>query len=165
MKKFLVCISLLINLICSFADASDNPLDANKNQSYSSINSSINTNLYLSTQITESSFEKLPLEQKQALSEMWNLSMTEYQHYLWLMQHTINGFYYKNANLDPSWILGMNADTNKEREKYATIAIKNERARVQKELAFQREFTRLSHLLFPNETPIAWNPASSSIVP
>lgn len=109
---------------------------------------------YLPTQITQSTFDKLSPEQQQAVASMWNLSVSDYSHYLWLMSYTSNSIYYADKNLDPTWILGMNASSEQELQKYVIIALKNERTRVQKELAFQREFTRLAKELYPNEKPI-----------
>lgn len=109
---------------------------------------------YLPTQITQSVFDKLSSKQQQAVASMWNLSISDYSHYLWLMNNTPNSIYYTDKKLDPAWILGMNASSEQELQKYVVIALKNERARVQKELAFQREFTRLAKELYPNEKPI-----------
>ncbi len=109
---------------------------------------------YLPSEITEDSYEKLSTDKQKEMSAIWNLSITEYQHYLWLMEHTQNGEYYRHLHLDPNWVLGINAANEQERQKYAMIALKNERERINKELAFQREFSRLAQQLFPNEKPI-----------
>lgn len=155
--KLILLSSLIIFSATSFALTNTTE---NTNSTISSSNNNNQSNIvathneYLATQITQSIFEKLSSEQQQAISSMWGLSVTDYSHYLWLMSNTTNGIYYADKNLDPNWVLGMNATSEQEQQKYAVIAIKNERARIQKELTFQREFTRLAKELFPNEKPI-----------
>jgi hypothetical protein len=116
-----------------------------------------NRDQYLPSQMTESVYEKFTCEQQNTWASMWNLTVSDYQRYLWLMGHTRSGLYYHNKNLDPSWILGMNASSEQDLHKYAAIAVKNERERIHKELVFQRKFTELSQTLYPNEKPITWN--------
>lgn len=151
--KLLLISSLTITTNCALADKQETTL-----KEINAANTTTQTHTeYLSTQITHmthSSFEKLSTEQQQSIASEWGLSTTDYSRYLWLMSNTSNSLYYADKNLDPTWILGMNAKNSQELEKYATIAVKNERNRIQKELAFQREFTRLAKELFPNEKPI-----------
>lgn len=123
--------------------------------SVSAINSLKNE--YLPSQMTHSIFDKLANEQQKEIATMWNLTVADYKHYLWLMQYTPNSIYYHDKNLDPSWILGMNAATVQDRQKFVAIAITNERERISKELAFQHEFTRFAKALYPNEKPISLN--------
>lgn len=148
--KLLLISSLVITTNCAFADNQEIPLKET--------NTTTQTHTeYLPTQIThmtKSIFENLSTEQQQSIASEWGLSTTDYSRYLWLMSNTSNSLYYADKNLDPAWILGMNAKNSQELEKYTTIAVKNERNRIQKELAFQREFTRLAKALFPNEKPI-----------
>jgi hypothetical protein len=108
------------------------------------------------SQITPDYYSQLNTDTKKNIAAMWNLSVTDYTHYLWLMNNSVSGVYYKNKNLDPSWILGFNAKNEQERKKYVLIAIKNERLRVAKELAFQQDFTRLQKELYPNLPAILW---------
>jgi hypothetical protein len=111
-------------------------------------------NNYTLSELTPTIFSQLNIEQQKNIAEQWHLSIEDYTHYLSLMSNTPNGIYYKNRNLDPSWILGFNARDEKEREKYVVVAIQNERARIEKELAFQRDFTRLQQQLYPDLQPI-----------
>lgn len=103
----------------------------------------------------ETIYDKLPQTEQELLAHVWGVSRKEYSHYLWLMRNTENGIYYADKNLDPTWILAINATSSSERKKYTIQAIKNERTRLAKLLAFQQEFNRLQYELYPNETPIA----------
>jgi hypothetical protein len=111
---------------------------------------------YTLSEITPAIFSKLNDDQKKNIADQWHLSVEDYTHYLQLMNNTPNGVYYKDRNLDPSWILGFNAKDEQERQKYVVIAIQNERARIEKELAFQRDFTQLQRQLYPNQNPVNW---------
>lgn len=111
-------------------------------------------NDYIVSELTTTTYDHLTPEQQKTVAESWHLSVADYTHYLELMQNTPNGFYYKDKNLDPSWILGFNATTDPERDKYVVIAIQNERLRVAKELAFQHAFDRLQRELYPDLKPI-----------
>jgi len=147
MKKFmLLLIGLIILMIASASmadEATPKPIQAN----YSAASSAI-------MQVND--YQQLPIEQQQALASVWNLNPKDYSHYLWLMQNTPNGWYYADKHLDPSWILGFNAKDDAERKKFATIAIQNERARIEKELAFQKLFSSLQKELYPNEYPVSY---------
>ncbi len=99
-------------------------------------------------------YQQLPIEQQQALAAIWHLEAKDYHHYLWLMQNTPNGWYYADKHLDPSWVLGFNAKDDEERKKFAAVAIQNERARIENELAFQKIFSSLQKELYPKEFPV-----------
>lgn len=159
--NFIIIISCL-SLTTAFAQSDGNEnIISTKNASTSALTAtSIHAikDHYLPTEITRDIYEKLPIDKQKETAAIWSLSVTEYQRYLWLMEHTQNGVYYQHLHLDPNWVLGINATNEQERKKYVTIALKNERERINKELAFQREFSELAKHLFPNETPIRWNP-------
>ena len=107
--------------------------------------------------ITMSQFDQLSMDQQKNIAAMWHLDMKDYRQYLWLMQNTPNGLYYKDRNLDPSWILGFNSKNDDDFKRYVTVAIQNERARIEKELAFQRAFTRIQQEMYPNDLPIRYS--------
>ena len=109
---------------------------------------------YSQSQLTPSDYDHLPVEQQKTLAEIWSLTPTDYSRYLSLMQNTPNGLYYQDKNLDPSWILGFNAKDETELNKFVTIAIKNERLRISRELAFQKAFDEIQRKLYPDEKPI-----------
>ena len=108
-------------------------------------------------EMTSTTFDKLPIEQQKILASSWSLEADDFSRYLWIIQNTPNGLYYADKHLDPSWILGFNAKDDDERKKFAIIAIKNERARIEGELAFQRIFTETQQKLYPNELPIQYS--------
>lgn len=112
---------------------------------------------YTLSTLTPSIYSMLAPAQQKVIAGEWRLTANDYAHYLWLMTNTPNALYYKGRNLDPSWILGFNAKDEQERQKYVVIAIQNERNRIEKELAFQRDFTQLQQQLFPNQKPVNWS--------
>lgn len=112
--------------------------------------------------ITVLQFDQLSMDQQKSIATMWHLDMKDYRQYLWLMQNTPNGLYYKDKNLDPSWILGFNAKNDEDFKRYMIIAIQNERARIEKELSFQRAFTRIQQELYPNDLPIHYSSQNES---
>lgn len=113
---------------------------------------------YTISTITPVIYTKLTSDEQKIIASEWHLSVDDYTYYLYLMSDTVNSVYYKDKNLDPSWILGFNAKDEKERQKYVAIAIQNERLRVAKELAFQQEFDHLQRQLYPDLAPVLWNP-------
>lgn len=117
--------------------------------------SRVNRSIIEYSSMQETIYDKLPQAEQDLLAHVWGVSRKEYSHYLWLMKNTENGIYYADKNLDPTWILAINATSSTERRKYTIQAIKNERTRLAKLLAFQQEFNRLQYELYPNETPIA----------
>lgn len=117
-------------------------------------NSQIVKDDYIRSQLTQSEYEHLTSEQQKAIAEIWGITPSDYRRYLFLMQNTPNGLYYQDKNLEPSWILGFNAKNESEIKKFVAIAIKNERIRISRELAFQRAFDEVQHALYPNEKPI-----------
>jgi hypothetical protein len=110
------------------------------------------------SEITPDVFTQLDIDEQKQIASLWHLSLEDYGHYLYLMNNTVNGIYYKDRNLDPSWILGFNAKTDSERERFVLIAIQNERLRIAKELLFQQQFTALQKKYYPSLAPIRWNP-------
>jgi hypothetical protein len=106
------------------------------------------------TEITQTNFEKLSSTEQKTLASQWGLSTNDYARYLQLMEETPNGLYYRDQHLDPSWILGINAQNAEERRKYVTLAVLHERERMAKLLLFQQTFDRLQQELFPGDKPI-----------
>jgi len=151
-----VCGIVLLLCLPLIAFATESATNTTPNTATTSV-SAINVvkNEYLLSQMTHSIFDKFADEQQKEIATLWSLTVADYQRYLWLMQYTPSGVYYHDKNLDPNWILGMNATSEQDRQKFVVIALKNERERVSKELVFQREFTRLAKALYPNEKPIS----------
>ncbi|MDX8000826.1 TIGR03759 family integrating conjugative element protein [Xenorhabdus sp. Reich] len=92
--------------------------------------------------------------QKQTLktqAEQWGLNTDEYQRY----QHIMEGPRgIQSPGLDPLTALGIEAENDAERRRYAEQWVKAEFARTEKELRFQREVDAAWQRLFPNMLPV-----------
>lgn len=85
-------------------------------------------------------------------AKAWGLRLNEYKHYLWLMQHTQNGHWYRA--LDPAEVLALNARDTDEMMQYAKIEARNVHMRVMRELAFNKLYAKAYAALYPHEKPI-----------
>ncbi|WP_416777259.1 TIGR03759 family integrating conjugative element protein [Xenorhabdus budapestensis] len=84
-------------------------------------------------------------------AEQWQLSAGEYQRY----QHLMNGPRgIQSPGLDPLTTLGIEAESDVERRRYAEQWVKSEFARTEKELRFQREVDAAWQRLFPGVLPV-----------
>ncbi|WP_338860852.1 TIGR03759 family integrating conjugative element protein [Xenorhabdus griffiniae] len=84
-------------------------------------------------------------------AEQWKLSADEYQRY----QHLVKGPRgIQSPGLDPLTTLGIEADSDAERRRYAEQWVKSEFARTEKELRFQREVDAAWQRLFPDVLPV-----------
>ncbi|OKO99046.1 TIGR03759 family integrating conjugative element protein [Xenorhabdus eapokensis] len=98
------------------------------------------------TQSTESQPQSLKSQ-----AEQWKLSADEYQRYQHLMKGP-RGI--QSPGLDPLTTLGIEADSDAERRRYAEQWVKSEFARTEKELRFQREVDAAWQRLFPDVLPV-----------
>lgn len=64
---------------------------------------------------------------------------------------------YWSPNLDPLTLLGVEAETEAERMKYARLLARKEFNRVEKEIAFQKAYDKAFKELYPNEKMFAMN--------
>lgn len=78
----------------------------------------------------------------------WGLSETEWTHYQQLMQGP-NGRWY--PQLSPAAVLGMNAQTDEQREHFAEIFAKAEHDKVARELLFNHLVYLAMRKLYPTE--------------
>ncbi|MBE8597615.1 TIGR03759 family integrating conjugative element protein [Xenorhabdus sp. BG5] len=84
-------------------------------------------------------------------AEQWQLSADEYQRY----QQLLNGPRgIQSPGLDPLTTLGIEADSDAERRRYAEQWVRAEFARTEKELRFQREVDAAWQRLFPDVLPV-----------
>ena len=91
----------------------------------------------------------------------WNLSESEWQTYLKLIQGP-SGHYYKS--MTPPEVLGINADNDRDLKHYAEITAKEEHEKVEKELKFDYAFHEAAERLYADEPIIrdfAFTPFSS----
>ncbi|PHM24833.1 TIGR03759 family integrating conjugative element protein [Xenorhabdus budapestensis] len=98
------------------------------------------------TQSTESQQHSLKSQ-----AEQWKLSADEYQRYQQLMKGP-RGI--QSPGLDPLTALGIEADGDAERRRYAEQWVKSEFARTEKELRFQQEVNAAWQRLFPDVLPV-----------
>jgi len=85
-------------------------------------------------------------------AKLWGLTTEAFKRYLELMQNTPNGHWYKQ--LDPAEVLALNAKDLNQMRQYAKIQARNMHARVTRELAFNRMYSKAYKALYPNEKPI-----------
>lgn len=89
--------------------------------------------------------------QAQAQAQQWGLTDNEWQQYQQLRQGE-RGIW--SPELDPLTTLGVEADSDAERQRYAELLARKEHQRVEKELAFQRAYDQAWKRLYPTLTPI-----------
>lgn len=104
------------------------------------------TSVVENSQTTQSQTQAL----KQKAGE-WGLSLEDYQRYQQLMDGP-RGI--QSPGLDPLSALGIEARTPAERRQYAEKWVKEEFARTQKELDFQREINAAWQRLYPDRRPV-----------
>lgn len=96
----------------------------------------------------------------------WGLTEQEWTRFEQI-QAGPRGFW--SPNLDPLTALGVEAQTDQERQRYAELQIALEAKRAERELAYQNAYTAAWAKLFPGLLPIQGmaspSPATSSVVP
>lgn len=83
---------------------------------------------------------------EEALAARWRLSMEEWAQFRTLMQGP-RGIW--SPSLDPITVLGIHAETDAERRRYAELLVMIEFERVEQELLFQRAYDDAAQRLFP----------------
>ena len=86
-----------------------------------------------------------------AVAQEWGLSSQEFQRYRTLMQGS-RGIY--SPGLDPLTALGIEAQSDTERRRYAELQVRAEAQRVQKELAYDQAYRDAWNRLYPNLQPV-----------
>lgn len=84
-------------------------------------------------------------------AQAWGLDQQEYQRYQSIMQGPRGTW---SPDLDPLTALGLEAQSDAERQKYAEMLVEAERKRVEAELAFQRAYDDAWTRLYPNDRPV-----------
>lgn len=84
-------------------------------------------------------------------AEIWGLTKRDWNRYESLMEGP-RGIW--SPNLDPITTLGVEARTSEERRRYAELLVEVERARTERELAFQRAYDEAWRRLYPDEMPV-----------
>lgn len=88
---------------------------------------------------------------EEQLARSWGLQPQEWTRYRQLMQGPV-GIY--SPNLDPLTALGIDAQTNDERQHYADLQVRVEARRVEKILAYQRAYDAAWKRAYPTLQPI-----------
>ncbi|WP_321848155.1 TIGR03759 family integrating conjugative element protein [Pseudomonas paraveronii] len=121
----------------------------------------------VTTQSQNQDTQSAPLgrsDSEQAAS--WGLTEQEWTRFEQI-QTGPRGFW--SPNLDPLTALGVEAQTDQERQRYAELQVALEAKRAERELAYQNAYTAAWAKLFPGLLPIQGmaspSPASSSVVP
>lgn len=88
----------------------------------------------------------------QSAARQWGLTAEEWSRYE-ALKHSERGIW--SPSLDPLTMLGVEATTDAERQRYADLLVEKESQRVEKELAFQRAFDAAWKRRFPGLMPVA----------
>lgn len=110
------------------------------------------------SQTITSDLQQLTTEQQ---ATVWNVTPEEWQRYLILKQQA-RGIW--SPGLDPLTTLGVEAETDRERQHFAELLVKKEFRRLEKELAFQRAYDAAWQRLYPELTPVKTTSASTARV-
>lgn len=86
------------------------------------------------SQNADSALRPLTTQQQ---ATVWGVTPEEWQRYLTLKQQ-VRGVW--SPGLDPLTTLGVEADTDHERQRFAELLVRQEYQRLEKELAFQRAY-------------------------
>lgn len=111
--------------------------------------------------------QSAPLERSDAeQAGSWGLTEQEWSRFEQI-QAGPRGFW--SPNLDPLTALGIEAETDQERQRYSELQVVLEAKRAERELAYQNAYTAAWAKLFPGLLPIQGmaspSPASSSVEP
>ncbi|EBL8291870.1 TIGR03759 family integrating conjugative element protein [Salmonella enterica] len=87
----------------------------------------------------------------QSSAQQWGLTQEEWTHYE-MLKRGERGIW--SPSLDPLTTLGVEATTDAERRRYADLLVEKESQRVEKELAFQREYDAAWKRRFPGLMPV-----------
>lgn len=97
----------------------------------------------------------------QQQATVWGVTPEEWQRYLTLKQQA-RGVW--SPGLDPLTTLGVEAESDHERQRFAELLVRQEYRRLEKELAFQRAYDAAWQRLYPGLTPLKTTSASTSRV-
>lgn len=108
----------------------------------------------LSSSVVQEALRMLDSEQTRTRTEqaeIWGLTERDWERYEALMEGP-RGIW--SPNLDPITALGVEARSAEERRRYAELLVEVERARTERELAFQRAYDAAWQRLYPDEMPV-----------
>lgn len=100
------------------------------------------------SQNADSALRPLTTQQQ---ATVWGVTPEEWQRYLTLKQQALGVW---SPELDPLTTLGVEAENDQERQRFAELLVKQEYQRLEKELAFQRAYDAAWRRLYPGLTPL-----------
>ncbi|ECA1950163.1 TIGR03759 family integrating conjugative element protein [Salmonella enterica subsp. enterica serovar Virchow] len=100
------------------------------------------------------------VEKSRTSGTVWGLSDREWQQYQQVLKGP-RGI--QSPGIDPLMALGLEADSAGERRRFAELWVKEEYARVEKELAFQREVDAAWKRLYPGALPVSMGNAGGIV--
>lgn len=118
------------------------------------------------TELVKKSDEESRITQEERIKEKasyWGLTVTEWQKYEKIINE--GGRRYWSPNLDPLTTLGVESETQEEREHYAKLLAKKEFERTTKELEFQRIYNRMFKQLYTNVLPVELDDNPNFVAP
>ncbi|MDR6610550.1 TIGR03759 family integrating conjugative element protein [Pseudomonas synxantha] len=95
------------------------------------------------------------------LARQWGLQEDEFKRYRALMQGPLGTY---SPNLDPLSALGIEAQSEDERQRYAKLQVEAEAARVEKLLAYQRAYDDAWKVRYPGLMLISLPPMNSPLI-
>ena len=110
-----------------------------------------NSNVLQPREIPSTALQSSLPPMDEASAREWGLSSQEFQRYRTLMQGS-RGVY--SPGLDPLTALGIEAQSDAERRRYAELQVRAEAQRVQKELAYDQAYRDAWSRLYPNLQPV-----------
>lgn len=143
-KKILLTTSLVAPVIV-LADASWSVADLKTNASKVAVADEgiyrVSNKQFADDISADQDINKLTLDEKQLHeAQVWKLSGTEEKRYVLLMQNK-SALYYKDKPLSPVEILGLNARTQQEREKFAKLAAEQNEQKIAQVLTWRTTYT------------------------
>lgn len=96
-------------------------------------------------------------------ASFWGLTVQEWHKFEAINEKGGRGYW--SPNLDPLTTLGVEAETNEERERYAMLLAKKEFERTTKELEFQRTYNQIFKQLYPEMLPVELDNNANFVVP
>lgn len=139
--KYLIPSSFSLTLLSLSIPALADSVSQNENLT-KQVLSQANVSIQQQTQITPS------IENKWSA---WGLTEQDWRKYETVMKEGARGVW--TPNIDPLTALGVEANTEEERVRYARLLARKEFERTEKEIAFQITYTRVFNELYPDILP------------
>ncbi|OCG64100.1 integrating conjugative element protein [Gilliamella sp. wkB18] len=120
----------------------------------------------LTEQDTKNQNTDISLQKEETIKEkasFWGLTVEEWHKFEAINEKGGRGYW--SPNLDPLTTLGVEAETQEERERYAMLLAKKEFERTTKELEFQRTYNQMFKRLYPDVLPVELDDNPNFVAP